>query len=404
MEEDKKISLSIMSPFVILMMQSFILYYFNMLGTSTGAALQLMSKIIVALLFLYSLSAVLKRSSFLFIFIYSLSIVIFLLNYLFFPQNRLHLMEVIFKYFFISLPCFIYSLSIRDMQVFKSIREKSCLIIYIIGVIIGILVFTNRIEIDTYSMSLGYYLLLPTVMYINNFFDKISIKDGFLALISIFIVVAIGSRGPIMCIGVYVVLYEIINFKNIDVRKLLFNTFFFMLTLLCIMLLDKILLVLNYALSKFGIYSRSIMLFLQDKVSLSGRENIYKTIFTEIKLHPIIGIGIAGDRRFAGTYSHNILLEILSGFGVIIGSLIMIFITIITIKALFSKDLKSLNEILIWITVGFLPLFISGSYLIEFPFWIFLGLTLGFLHRSNKNPIKISKSSLDKNNIDLEEK
>ena len=62
----------------------------------------------------------------------------------------------------------------------------------------------------------------------------------------------------------------------------------------------------------YGFHSRTLYLFLNDRgVYLSGRFSIYQNIFAEILKNPILGIGLAGDRRITdGVYAHNIFIEV----------------------------------------------------------------------------------------------
>lgn len=377
---DKRISIAIMSSFIVLIAQYFILYYFNIDDTSMGKIIQLLSKIIVGLFFIYSFPIVFRRNGILFILVYSVSIAIFSINYLFFKQNIVYLNDILFKFFFICLPCFIYSYSINNKKVFKNIMEKTALFVFILGFIIGFLVFSNKITLKSYSMSMSYYLLLPTIIYLNKFFEGFSIKSITFTTISIFIMLAIGSRGAIMCTGVYVILYLLINIRKANLKRSLSYVIILVIIIFIAIYLKEILIFINGILVENGIYSRSIDLFLEDGVYLSGRETIYDEVINQIKSNPILGIGLAGDRVYTGgTYSHNIFLEIISGFGVIIGSFLLIAIGVISIKVLFSKDLESSSLMLIWFCIGFVPLIISGSYLTEFQFWTFLGLATRFL-------------------------
>lgn len=378
--QDKWISLAIMSSFIILIVQYFALYYFNIDGTNIGKIVQLGSKVIVGLFFIYSFPIVFKRNGLLMILVYSISISIFSINYLFYPQNIVYLNDVLFNFFFISLPCFIYSFSIDDTKILKNIMLMCSLIVFIIGAIIGFLVFINKISLGLYSMSMSYYMLFPTIMNINKFFENFSINSLVLAVISMFIILSIGSRGPIMCIIVYVMLYFIINMKRQNIKKILFNIIILTLIFIGLIYLKEILTLLNNILNNFGIYSRSITLFLKDEIHLSGRDKIYSNILYQIKARPICGIGLAGDRVYSGgSYSHNILLEIISGFGVIMGTCIIIVLVIIIIKSLFSKDIKKSNLMLIWFCIGVVPLMVSGSYLTDFQFWIYMGLSIRFI-------------------------
>ena len=183
-----------------------------------------------------------------------------------------------------------------------------------------------------------------------------------------------------MCTGVYIVLYLLINIRKANVKRALSNIIILLFIIFTVIFLREILIFANTILNRIGIYSRSIDLFLEGEMYLSGRDIIYGEVINQIVSNPIFGIGLAGDRIYTGgVYSHNIFLEILSGFGIIMGSVILIVIGFISIKSLFSRDLEGSNLMLIWFCIGFVPLTVSGSYLTEFQFWIFLGLAIKFL-------------------------
>ena len=74
----------------------------------------------------------------------------------------------------------------------------------------------------------------------------------------------------------------------------------------------------------------------------------------------------------------------MANFGIIIGILVVVALLYITIKPLFIKDTKTYNMVIIWLGIGFISLFVSGSYLADFKFWIMLGLLLNKLQKSNK--------------------
>jgi len=138
---------------------------------------------------------------------------------------------------------------------------------------------------------------------------------------------------------------------------------------------DAILTYINGLFLNMGIRSRTLTLFLKKDIHLSGREELYKTVSDSIFANPILGTGLAGDRFvLGGTYSHNIFLELLAHFGFIAGFFIIVAILTILIKNLFIKDINKYNIFIIWLAIGFIPLFVSSSYLIDFRFWTLLGL------------------------------
>lgn len=134
---------------------------------------------------------------------------------------------------------------------------------------------------------------------------------------------------------------------------------------------------------KIGIRSRSIHLFLRDEVHLSGRDQIYNLVLKEIHENPIMGIGIAGDRRIIGTgYAHNIFIEILGNFGLIVGRILIVVLLVLIVKSLFRRDKQYTNLVVIWLSLGFFHLMISGTYLTNIKFWILLGLLFNKMNKS----------------------
>lgn len=376
-KEDKRISIAIMSSFAILTIQYLILYYFNLMGSALGNTVQLASKILVGFLFLLGLPAVLRRNWILFIGTYVFFVGIFLYNYLFFGQNLEFLKDIIFPFFFTCLPSLLYSYSVRDIKVFKDVMENISRIVFILGLLISILVFTNKMSLGSYSMSLSYYMLLPAIIYLNNSFKDKKAMYINIFILSMLIILILGARGPLMCIGIFTLLYMITNKSKLN-YKTLFQFFgsslFFILVFIN---LNKMIMYLYNFLINLGLNSRTLLLILTDELSSSrSRNNLYIEIIELIKENPIFGIGIGGDRYYTGMYSHNIFIEILSGFGVIVGILVMLLLLLFCYKVIKLKNKDDNNLMIIWISIGLVPLLVSGSYLTDFKFWIFLGLGL----------------------------
>lgn len=373
--EDKKLSIALMSAFVILTIQYFVLISYKLLGTATSSKVQLLSKVLVGIMFLYALPVVFKRSKIKLINTYFIVLFVFILHYLVFPANRIYLKELVFPLFFMCLPAFIYSMSLNDYTMFKQVMKKASMIVFIIGTALGGLILSGRASAGTYSMTLSYYMLFPTVMFLDELLERFSIKLLLFTLISLLVILALGSRGAVLCIIVFVFL----KFIRLNIRfyyqKFLANFSIFCAGLLGFAFLDRILKVLNNILMGFGIRSRSISLFLKGEIYLSGRHKIYRVLIDKISENPILGIGIGGDRQvIGGGYAHNIFLELLADFGVIGGSLVGTVILILIIRALFIKDQEKQNMMIIWTSLGFVHLMVSSSYLTDMKFAIFMGL------------------------------
>lgn len=379
LSDDKKISVAVMSSFVILTIQYLILIVFDLMHTTVGSYIQLASKALVGIFYFIALPAVWRRNNIKLIGAYFISFFIFLLNIILFNENWVHLRSILFPFFFTCLPSFIFSFSIKNWSVLKSMMKKASVIVFMVGLLLSILVFLGKASIDSYSMSLSYFMLLPTIAFLDKFIDSLNISSAAITLTSMIIIISLGARGPIMCAGVFFVL-KLLNMKNNLTYRNIFIFIIITVTILIVSFYFDILLEnLNSFFLRFGIHSRTLSLFMRDNLHLSGRDILYKKMLQAIVDNPILGIGLAGDRRVIGEHSHNLIIEILSGFGIIIGGIILLFLVLISTMGVFSKNSLTSNMLSMWFSLGFVHLMVSSSYLTDFKFWIYLGLNLNLI-------------------------
>ncbi|WP_373598215.1 O-antigen ligase family protein [Paraclostridium bifermentans] len=371
---DKRISIAISSIFITLMGQYFVLIVFNLLDSSKGSIVQLTSKMLVALAFCYALPSVLKKSKLKFIILYFISIFIILVNMLLFSENIEYIKEILFPMFFMCIPSYIYISSIKDIKIFERYIRISSNIICIMGTIISIMVFTGNVFIGPYSMSLSYYMLFPAIIYISNTIENRKFSDFICFIISLVSIISLGSRGALMCIISFIVLKLIKIRKKYTFKEITFVTIVILSIIPCIISYKNIIIFIRDAFYKLGIQSRTIELILREDIYLSGRDSIYNELLRELYEKPILGLGIGADRKIESGYAHNIFIEILCNYGSIIGLIIIISLIIIIIRSLIVSNGNDYNVVIFWISVGFIHLLVSGSYLIEIKFWIMLGI------------------------------
>lgn len=379
--DDQKISMALMASFVVLSFQYLILICFNILGSGSASLVQIISKAMVALVFLYALPAVIKRNIFKGIIIYLIALLIFVLNYVFFPENQPYLKTILFPLFFVCLPSFVYSASIYDWAVLKKMMKKASHFVFIIGIVIGSGVLLGIASVGSYSMPFSYYMLFPAIIFIDELFNKFTLRTAICVFISLLIILALGSRGAVLCVAVFVFLKLLCPGDNLNYRGIILGLGILMTGLAGYIFREGILGVLNNIFLSLGIQSRSIALFLEKGVYLSGRDRIYGLIANKIASSPFWGIGLAGDRiPLKGSYAHNIFIEVLGNFGLIIGAFILLILLGLILRSVMTKDKIKHDLIIIWISLGFVHLMVSSSYLIDLKFWIFAGLVISSIN------------------------
>lgn len=171
------------------------------------------------------------------------------------------MLPLMIPFFFMVLPSFIYALSIRNFVIFKNVLEKSSYIVFFIGSILSLFVFLGRASIGSYSMSLAYYMLLPSIVFLNDLFERISAKYFILLVLSLIVIISLGSRGPILCLLVFVFLRTFRPSFRTSYKKIIMTSSVLEICTVGIIFFKNIINVMYSQLLHYGFYSRTLYLF-----------------------------------------------------------------------------------------------------------------------------------------------
>ncbi len=112
----------------------------------------------------------------------------------------------------------------------------------------------------------------------------------------------------------------------------------------------------------------------------SGRDLIYEILIQKIKEKPILGYGIYGEWQFVNYSAHNIYLEALVNFGVIVGGAILISYISMYIKSIkYNRNQLSIEWLLIWGCAVFVRGLVGGTI---FSYEVFF--LLGYMLRARR--------------------
>ena len=210
----------------------------------------------------------------------------------------------------------------------------------------------------------------------------------------------VGSRGPFICVIAFIII-ELLLSKRYS-RKKKVGIIIFICVCLGIILINfnKILMFMYKVSIDIGFDSRSILLLMQgEAVSHDSGRNVLQEYYMElIQRKPILGYGIMGEWISDGTYPHNIVLEFLLAFGYPIGIFFLVVLLFILVKAVRkTSDIYS-NAIIILFVSYCMHLFVSGTYLKVWQFFVCLALCL-----SNKKMVQQEEQMItEKENIELQ--
>ena len=227
-----------------------------------------------------------------------------------------------------------------------------------------------------YSLSFGYSMVFPTIIFIYLGYKKRKISALFLSLIGLWSVFTQGNRGalviPIIFIGLLII-SGIIDSKDIPRKAVKIGVVIAVLFLIAVFG-NTFLKYIGTFLHSMGISSRSIDMLLQGEfTNNNGRDLIWVTVVNAIRNGGVFGYGVLGDRPFVAPihyvgYSHNIFLELICSFG-IIGVGFSLYIIIDAIRMIFfCKDTEWRELYIILLSVS-CQLFISMSFWYVWEFW-----------------------------------
>lgn len=232
----------------------------------------------------------------------------------------------------------------------------------------------------SYSVTFGYKVLPVAILFLYFTFKEKKAIDLLSAITCIVLIFIGGSRGPVLFVGVFIVLYIFENLPPSN-RKWLIIASITGAGLLLYILYDYLLLFIIGLFSNYGLSSRFLTKLMEGTISSdSGRNYIWNMAMEMIKQRPF-GYGFMGSRHVIGTiiiagYPHSIVLEMLIDFGVIIGNLILAIIIVGSIRILFNKRENVWKDAYLIYFCSACCLLISLTFWSESSFWVCLGIAI----------------------------
>ena len=219
----------------------------------------------------------------------------------------------------------------------------------------------------SYNLSIGYNVLLFTLTFLFCAFKEKKMIDWIGAAAGVAIILVAGSRGPILDIIIFVVIYYIIKLKDRK-KRMIKIAGISGVGLLLYYIYPYLLSACSWVLDRFNLSSRFIEKLVNGSIADdSGRLTIWKAAVEMINENPL-GYGAMGSRHVLNKYiyvahPHNFFLEVFIDFGVIIGAVIIVLLFYWTIKLFSVKDNDAWRGV-------FLIFFSRGcQLLVSLTFW-----------------------------------
>lgn len=227
---------------------------------------------------------------------------------------------------------------------------------------------------EDYSMSCGYAMLLWFLILMDHFFTYHKWYDLVGAIFNIALILFSGSRGPIVCIGVYVILKTLFSNQLSKGKRLIVVVLLFAGIVGFYIYYQAIALKLYSYAQSAGFNGRSLRLLINNNItSDSGRSTLVTYYLSKLQERPVLGYGLAGGWISSGSYPHNIIVEFLYSFGYPIGVLITCIWVVTIVRGTMDRkaNRQRLSHIFIAESVMF---FMSNSFLLSPVFFLCLAV------------------------------
>lgn len=283
----------------------------------------------------------------------------------------------LFRFFIVGL------FLIPSKETVDLIGKVSCLAVLAETMFVLLILRGSEMQ-STDDMSRAYFILLNVLLTINYAYDRRTTFGILFAIVGSLLLLSMGSRGPIMILLAFFAakVYQTSTKKGrgavVIVVALLLMAF------VNSSLFDDFILLLRDILRTLGMSTRIVDFAIEHETLtyLSERDEIFAVVWNKILENPM-GYGVYGEWQFVGWFAHNVYLEILAGYGVILGGAILFWLLFITIKTFFATKYAPIRSlVLLFACEFFVRGFFGGSFL-SFETFLLIGFCMQIFHKSN---------------------
>ena len=286
-----------------------------------------------------------KRTSFLIVSFFTSAVFI---SCVFYPQNADFILNADsngqVRIFTHILPCILYYFLGEHFEPTEK-RTRSIAICSCISIAVSfayLSYYLNSRALVGDDMAASYALLLASLVVTNQALKEKKLCYFIFAVLGMVYALMMGTRGPVVILLCFWLVGSIYYSSKRMSRRIIVLVVLIsaMLILVYSPLWMMLLKWINIQLAQAGFTTRVIDSMLKG-VSLensSGRDTIYETLLALIDQRPILGYGVYGEWQFTGYSAHNIYIEAIFQYGVLVGTGMILAMMIGYAKAFNFKE------------------------------------------------------------------
>lgn len=286
----------------------------------------------------------------------------------------------LFRYFIVGL------FLIPNEDTVNLMGKVSCLSVLVESLFVYFILRRSELQQND-DMSRAYFILLNVLLVINYTFDNKTIPGIIFSIIGTLFLVSMGTRGPVVITLAFVGLKIVQSSMNKGRGAIALIAILALIWFVNSELWTGFLLMVKDIIESLGLSTRVIDFAIQgDTLTYySERDEIAELVISKIQEHPILGWGVYGEWQFCGWSAHNMYLEILDHYGVILGGIILIWMATISLKAyISSKYSPAQGLVLLFVCFTFVRGIFGGGFL-TFQTFFMIGFFLQVIRKTSFN-------------------
>ncbi len=244
----------------------------------------------------------------------------------------------------------------------------------------------------SYNLAYGYNVLFFTLVFLYYAVKDRKVADIGMTILGCCMIFLGGSRGPLACVLVFIVLYfTVMANGRMRYRNAVIIVVFGVIVLF---FYEPIIRVIASVVERFGLNPRTLIMLLENNITDdTGRDLIWKTTVQMIRENPF-GYGAMGTRPVIFYlidvgHPHQLFLEILVDFGIFVGGAIVVFLVVNTFRIFAKKTDDLWKSVFLIVFCRACQMMVSGTYWHVASFWgcIAIGVSL---YLSEKRKVRIN--------------
>ncbi len=316
-------------------------------------------------------------------------IVVYVFEFWVFKDNRPYFEMLYMEFVMGCLPFYFVGVALRgdDGDILKWLYRISSATILAFSFYV---LFINQMEDVTLrggDMASAYNLLPHTCLAFYYLMKEFKWRRLILFLVAAIAILMMGSRGPVLCVGLFVVIFSVLTIRLRRPYVLIGIIVLCAIFVLIPNLFDYMIQGAYVLGQRFGLSTRIFDKILSGNFTASsGRATIRQQIHYYLQNEPVVGLGLYGDRYVTkGFYAHNLFLEIYAHFGYLLGTILMVSFVILILRGMIyvfkSKD-ENARCISLLLLCCCCKLMVSSSYLREPFLWLMVGYFVALLREN----------------------